>query len=398
MSKGTLVIAGGALGEQTERIHRRFLDEAGPGAKLAIIPSAGGEGAEENSAFTVKLWESLGVSPGNIVCLPVPGRPGDRDDSELVCDSPEFAALLDGASGAWFTGGDQFYIWKEFVKPNCHDTLALRRLREILNKGGVMGGVSAGAAIMSSIMIGDGTSATALHYPAIFGYDGYWDKRHDSFPRLRITQGLGFFPLGVIDQHFDARPRLFRLVESVFLSGDRRGWGFGVAEETALIYSFPNKTISVIGAGGVYAVDARKAFRMDIGKQICHDDLVLHLLNEGDSYNTETEEFLFKNSGQACEEFELNRDTLAGELPHTRGFGSFIMDHVVLNKDEALKLENGMRYAQGFMACEANGQLWGHELKYFKTPLSKAYRESGTKVSFCHVGLATAPYSITPAL
>ena len=63
-----------------------------------------------------------------------------------------------------------------------------------------MGGSSAGAAIMSRVMIGGGNNRGTLHYPTVFGYDTYKeiDEKNDPVAPLILVQGLGFFPDGVL--------------------------------------------------------------------------------------------------------------------------------------------------------------------------------------------------------
>ena len=87
-----------------------------------------------------------------------------------------------------------------------------------------MSGSSAGAAIMSDPMITSGSSVEALVYPPA-------PQPHDT--RLSVGRGLGFFPLGLVDQHFLQRGRLGRLVAAMMATG----WphGFGIDENTAMV-------------------------------------------------------------------------------------------------------------------------------------------------------------------
>lgn len=397
---GTLIIAGGALEKSWERVHARFVKAAGgASAKLVIIPTAGGSDGADYCGDTITLWEKLGVSKDNISLLPVPGVQGRKRPDVQLCDTPEVSGMLDGVTGAWFIGGDQFFVWKEFYREDNSDTLALSKLRQLYKDGGVIGGSSAGAAIMSEVMVGDGTTTTALHDPHVYGYDDYWDEENGSGdPPLRIARGLGFFHLGVTDQHFNARPRLFRLIETVCLSRPAYTKGFAVSEDTALVYDAGIGTVGVIGEAGVYIVDCAAAKRAEETARITYQGVTLHLINEGDIYDPINDNFIFVNGTQNNRLFALHRDIIPGEVPSSLDFGSYIMDHVVLNKDEALQFDpdKGLYYSRSFLVYDVNGNYRGHELRYYKTPQSRAYRNGPISVSFRNVVLGTKAYDITP--
>src|SRR5205085_1949334 len=64
-------------------------------------------------------------------------------------------------------------------------------LHKVLDRGGVIGGTSAGAAVMSKLMIGGGTVIA------------------------RVEPGFGFLPGGIIDPHFLKRNRAHRLLQAL---------------------------------------------------------------------------------------------------------------------------------------------------------------------------------------
>ena len=144
----------------------------------------------------------------------------------------------------YFSGGDQVRITEAFQKPDGSDTPALAALRDVWQRGGVIAGSSAGAAVQSEIMI------SAAGQPA-----GTLDEGMDTLDfglttdplrrGLLVSRGLGFFRDGVIDQHFNQlRGRLGRLAR--LIAQRRIRFGFGVDENTAMILS-PDGGLEVVG-------------------------------------------------------------------------------------------------------------------------------------------------------
>src|SRR5207302_6534701 len=89
----------------------------------------------------------------------------------------------------------------------------------LLDRGGVIGGPSAGAAVMSKLMIGGGNVVA------------------------RLEPGFALLPGGIIDQHFLKRNRADRLLETLHKNP---GWfGLGIDEGTAIIVR--GRTMSVVG-------------------------------------------------------------------------------------------------------------------------------------------------------
>jgi cyanophycinase len=120
--------------------------------------------------------------------------------------SDSVARLLDDVTGVWFTGGDQARL-----TPILLGSAALRAMQAVRQRGGVIGGTSAGAAIMSDSMI------TGNQYRAGADTVGYYD---DEFPMIgrrviEIVPGLGFLHGAIVDQHFIRRERHNRLLSVV---------------------------------------------------------------------------------------------------------------------------------------------------------------------------------------
>ncbi len=280
---GKLIIAGGNLEFCDKEIHKILVDHASKlGGKLAIVPTASGFEPFESIKYVEDIWKELGVKDENIVALPVYGQEGNAWQEPAQGDDPKIVEMLDGVVAFWFTGGNQYYTHKAFIRKDLTDTLALQKMKEIYKNGGVIGGTSAGAAIMSEVMIASGTNATALSKPIEYGYETYDDDEED--PGLRLVRGLGFFTDGVIDQHFDKRSRLLRLINAVMDSKDLY-FGYGVSEDTALIYDLETKDITVAGSGAVYIVDLRKTKTEQFKNKYVCNDVVLNIIQKGHTFN-----------------------------------------------------------------------------------------------------------------
>jgi cyanophycinase len=170
-----------------------------------------------------------------------------------------------GATGVWLGGGDQEWLSATYSGTNIE-----REIKRLLERGGVVGGSSAGAAVMSPLMIAGG--------------------RGDAVE----ANGLGLFPDSVIDQHLLQRNRLNRLLGVVTAHPELIG--FGVDERTALEVRLRNRRLSVIGDSYVVACvpSARDRFaRVEILKR--GDETSLVALRESDlaiSSRHELDEYL----------------------------------------------------------------------------------------------------------
>jgi cyanophycinase len=273
------------LTDHTAEVFSAFVQAAGgPGKDFAVLPSASSVPEESFAAVRGHLT-GLGV-PADAVHLlrascRMPGWEGGAEDPELV-------ALLEGCDGIWMLGGDQNQIMRCLVRSDGSDSLLLAALRRRLAAGAVIGGTSAGAAVMCNPMIGGGTSFGALCLPRASraGHTEISDA-------LLVSPGLGFFPGGVVDQHFDARSRLGRLIEAAMVEDGARRPSFGVAEDSAMLWQAASSTVTAIGAGGVYIADVRKARRQLVHGQSRILGVALHYLADGDSWNLESGEFCF---------------------------------------------------------------------------------------------------------
>lgn len=138
-------------------------------------------------------------------------------------------------------------------------------LHKRLSEGMIIGGTSAGAAMMPDMMIVEGDSETN--------------------PRIEIVEmepGMGFLPGVVIDQHFLQRGRIGRLLSAV--TQQPVILGFGIDENTAIAVS--NSQFEVIGEGAVTVVDLAEMTHTNLGQVLKDEDLALcgvrlHILPHG---------------------------------------------------------------------------------------------------------------------
>jgi cyanophycinase len=145
------------------------------------------------------------------------------------------------------------------------------RVRGIYVAGGVIAGTSAGASMMGETMI----------------IDGPGDQTHRVRADLHLAPGLGLLPNVLVDQHFAERGRIGRLIGAV--AYNPRLLGIGIDQNTAITVE-REASFHVLGAGAVYAVDARHASDTNVeeaepGRTISIFGIVLHVLSDGTRFD-----------------------------------------------------------------------------------------------------------------
>lgn len=285
---GSLLIVGGALRSDNAAVYRAFI-EGMPKQfpDVAIVPAASGRPNHYAQQFLADL-RSHGFE-GEVRILPIAVK---DDKSTEAIDESEWlnggrdeavARSLQGVGGIWFVGGDQTRITRTLLDERGGDTPVLAAIREQLAKGAIVGGTSAGAAIMSHTMIAAGDSLSALTLP---GVDTYQGMESQESGQLLMSRGLGFLPVGVVDQHFDRKARLGRLVRALGnVAGAGEQLGFGVDEDTAILVDLDAASMKVLGAGTLVVADARGANFADAQEDFAARDLRVSVLSHGDSYH-----------------------------------------------------------------------------------------------------------------
>ncbi len=275
---GRLVIVGGALEADNAPVWQAVLEGRDGEGPVCVIPTASGS-PETAMASAVEALDRHGGTGSALGVLIVEG------DSARVHD-PTSGTTLEACSGFWFTGGQQSRIVETF-SPGGASTPALDAIRRRFEGGAVVAGTSAGAAIMSQRMISGGSSAEALQ-------EGI--RATDEDDGVGIRDGLGFFPTGVVDQHFLARGRIGRLIVAV-VEDPAIEVGFGIDENTAMVVEGPRAR--VVGASGIVVVDGRRGDS---------ESVVLFLAGSGDVIDLGTLEVTHEPS---------KRPLPAGDAPFT---------------------------------------------------------------------------------
>lgn len=235
---GAIVAVGG--GGTTDAIVRRTLELAGGrNAVVVVLPqSSAVEGAGDSS---VKMWLGAGAKSARTVSF------SDQDAK----------AALESATLIWMPGGDQNRFMKA-IEGTGLDEVIRRRYRA----GAVVGGTSAGAAVLSaSMMTGDA------------------DLQSLASGKTILSKGLGLWGGAIVDQHFLRRQRNNRLLSAVI--DNPKLIGVGIDEATAAILR--DDRIEVVGRSAVVVFDARDGDvrRANAGEPVAATGIKTSVLREG---------------------------------------------------------------------------------------------------------------------
>jgi cyanophycinase len=208
-ANGTLVVVGG--GQLGPEIVNRFLQAAGGSkARIVIIPTAGEQDTFPADWNGLRQFREAGAKSITVLHT--------RDPK--VADTEAFVQPLREATGVWFPGGRQWRLVDSYL-----NTRTLRELYNLLERGGAIGGTSAGASIQSSYMVRGAREGNTLVMAA--GYE----------------QGFGFLRNAAVDQHLTARNRQRDLLQVV--ERHQALLGIGLDESTAIVVR--GDTAEIIG-------------------------------------------------------------------------------------------------------------------------------------------------------
>lgn len=254
--EGPLIIIGGHEDKEGDKVILKAVAERLNGGRLVLATIASHEPDGYFETYQ-KAFSALGVT--DLVELYVQDRAETHEADKL--------ALLEGAAGVFFSGGDQLRISNQIG-----DTPIEARIRQIWRDGGVLAGTSAGASVMSDTMMVRGASAETHR-----------------IGDLRMAPGLGLVRDVIIDQHFAERGRIGRLLGAVAQSP--RVLGVGIDEDTAIIVE--GEAFRVIGGGAVYVIDAENLTASNIAEArpentLSMFDVRLHVLASGDGLDLTT--------------------------------------------------------------------------------------------------------------
>ncbi len=217
VAHGSLVIVGG--GSMPKDVGARFIELAG-GAKsrIIVLPTAG------------PRTETTDVVPGFL-------RSKTTESVRVLlqrgteADSEEFRSALETATGVWFGGGRQWNFVDAY-----EGTDAIRLFHDVLRRGGVIGGSSAGATIQGEFLVrGHPLGNTVMMA------EGY-------------ERGFSFLPGVAIDQHFAQRGRQPDLLPVIRRHPEMLG--IGIDEGTALVVT--GSKAEIIGQNSVHFLPAKQ--------------------------------------------------------------------------------------------------------------------------------------------
>lgn len=217
--KGTLVIVGGGSMTGTG-IQEKFIELAGgvENARIVVVPTAGGNRNQDGTVRSyqeeqiVAGWRRLGVK--NVTML--------HTHDPKVADTEKFVRPLREATAVWFNGGRQWNIVDSYA-----NTLTYKEFHNVLARGGVIGGSSAGATIQGDYLV-----RGAVAGPQIM-----------MTPEPEHEKGFAFLRRSAIDQHINARNRWDDLIPVIQKYPNLLG--IGLSEGTAIIVT--GDTFEVMG-------------------------------------------------------------------------------------------------------------------------------------------------------
>lgn len=289
---GIVVPIGGALRYDNDEVWMRLVELAGgKGANYVVLPTAAG-----NPQRTAKLIaETLSRHGAVVVTIPIAPRWPDTDAGKAAHDT-QWVEKIRAANGVFLSGGAQERI-VDTLAPDGSETPVLKAIRELLNRGGVVAGTSAGAAIMSSVMFRDAQDVHSILKGVM--RDG-----------KEIDRGLGFVGSEIfVDQHFLRRGRIGRMLPLMANKGYQLG--LGVDENSAAI--FRGGEIEIIGAKGALLVDLSTAQRDMQPGPFNISNARLSYLDHGDRYVIATRQA--QASARKAEDHRLDHSA-AGFKPY----------------------------------------------------------------------------------
>ncbi len=259
-AKGTLVIVGGGNTEGTGIVEKFIELAGGVNAKFIIVPTAGGNKNQDGSIKEYKEetviapWVKRGLK--NVKML--------HTHDPKVADTEAFVKDLREANAVWFDGGRQWNIVDSYA-----NTLTLKEFHKVLERGGVIGGSSAGATIQGDYLVRGDTSGASVMMTE--------EPTHQ--------HGFAFLRRSAIDQHQNTRSRWDDLIPVIEKYPNLLG--IGLSEGTAIIvtgdtfevmgkwkvaihdnqrlYEPWEKPYYVLNAGDVYDLKARRIIKLGTG-------------------------------------------------------------------------------------------------------------------------------------
>jgi cyanophycinase len=281
---GHLLLIGGAEDKLRQRqILSRFVSLAGgEEGRVAVISTASSLGDEATELYR-SLFAQLGIPDVRGL------RPLSRDDA----NDPAMVDAVADATAVFMTGGNQLRL-----SSVIGGTALGRAITERHRSGAIVAGTSAGASAISTHMVAFGTGGTT--------------------PKQRMTQmsaGLGLLPGVIVDQHFEQRNRIGRLLALVAQSPSLLG--VGIDEDTGLLVS-ASGVGEVLGKGSVTILDPARlqtdAYEVKRHKPIMVSGVVLHSLPSGYRFDLRRRRLLAPLRPVSASERDLRQLTAASNV------------------------------------------------------------------------------------
>lgn len=253
-SKGKLFIIGG--GSRPDFLVDTMIKEAGlkSGETVAIFPHAS---EEQDSSF---YYAKQQFEKRNLKALDCAFKK-DEKLSPSKLDSLKTAKLI------YIGGGDQL-TFMEIINSNPE---VKKILKSAYQNGKMIAGTSAGAAVMSEVMI----TGNQLKYK---DYENTFDNIE--IKNVETKQGLGFIKTAVIDQHFVVRSRYNRLLSLIIENPTYKG--IGIDEGTAILVK--NGSAEVVGRAQVIVFKNPKQSKKLNGDKLGAKGITLDIYLNGEKF------------------------------------------------------------------------------------------------------------------
>ena len=244
-ARGTLLITGGAT---EERDYQRFITMAGgrDAARIVVIPTASVTKPESQAELQAEYCTGAKSPFAGTHCTVV------HTTDRTVADSAAFTAPIAAATAVWLEGGRHWRLTDAYL-----GTRTLAEMFKLLDRGGVIGGGSAGATVQGSYMVRGSSSPD--------------DNTIMMAPGHEV--GFGFFTGVTIDQHVDVRHRENDLAAVVKAHPELLALGL-------------DQATSITVHGDTLLVNGPKRVAVWDGKD--HDGKGYYYLHTGDQLNTAT--------------------------------------------------------------------------------------------------------------
>ena len=262
MTEGHVIVIGGAEDKVRERvILSRFVKLAGGhDARIAVVSTASSLGPLAGEMYR-RVFTELGAAE----VIPI------HTVTRAQCSDPIAVRAVNDATGIFLTGGNQLRLSSTIGGTPLALAIS-RRHRE----GAVVAGTSAGASAMSTHMVA-------------FGASGATPKQR----MVQMAAGLGILPGVIVDQHFEQRNRLGRLL--AIIAQNPSLLGIGVDEDTAGVVG-PDRVLEVIGRRSITIIDGAQsetdAWEVKAHRPLMISNVILHSLPAGYRFDLDRRERL----------------------------------------------------------------------------------------------------------